>query len=556
LLRERRRTGKHERKDEAGCPSRQGVHSSETLRATRWFAGVLAALLITACATPGTNYPKEASTALDQPQQTRLGKELEALAQKHPNTSGFRILAQGRDGLRARMELAESAERTLDLQYYAIQNDVTGKLLMDAVLGAADRGARVRMLIDDAEDVGRNKQIAALAAHRNIEIRIFNPYYMHSSPLDFLRSAEWLLFTRRVNPRMHNKLFVADNAAAVMGGRNIGDEYFQVSGKEERADFDVLAIGPVVRKFSQSFDAYWNSELAIPIQAQLAGKPSPEALDRYRKELEQNRADAQSSKIASNLDRQGPLAAALAGNPLVWARAEAIYDPPQKTRADSGEQPSQLLRHRLEEALKDVKSELRVASPYLVPGEDGMKLVEGLRSRGVRVRILTNSLETTDMPIAHGGYRHYRERLLADGVELYEVRAVLGDPKAGGENLKSSRTKEFAMHAKVFVLDDRRLILGSMNFDVRSQRLNTEVGLLIDSPELTKQVSERFDAIAQPANCYIPTLGTPDASGKRPLVWKTEENGKMVELTAEPSRDLLRGIQAELLTLLPLDDML
>jgi putative cardiolipin synthase len=522
----------------------------------RWFAGLCAAFLLAACATPGANYPKQASDALAEPEGTRLGRELHALARQHPGTSGFRLLPQGRDGLRARMELAESAERTLDLQYFVIQNDTSGKVLMDAVLGAADRGVRVRMLIDDFEDVGRNQQITALAAHRNIEIRVFNPYYLRGRPLDLLRNAEWLIFAQRLNSRMHNKLFIADNAAALVGGRNIGDEYFQVSGQVERADFDVLAVGPVVGQLSQSFDAYWNCDLAIPIQGLLVVKPTKEGLDRYRTELAQSRTEAQSSKTLPRLDRPGPLAELRSGPPLTWARAEVVYDAPAKASVEAGKEDGQLLRHRLEAALHDVKSELRVASPYLVPGKEGMKLVEGLRGRGVRVRIVTNSLETTDMPIAHGGYRHYREQLLQDGVELYEVRPVLGDPKAGGEQLKSSRTSQFSLHAKVFVLDQQRLFLGSMNFDSRSLRLNTEVGLLIDSPELAQQVGSRFDAIAQPANCYVPTLGPPDASGKRHLVWRTEENGKMVELTAEPSSDLLRSVQIELLSLLPIDDLL
>jgi cardiolipin synthase C len=521
----------------------------------QWFAGICAALLVAACATPGANYPKEASAALVEPQQTRLGKEFDSLARQHPTTSGFRLLPQGRDGLRARMELAERAERTLDLQYFSIENDTSGKLVMDAVLTAADRGARVRMLIDDFEDVGRNQQITALAAHHNIEIRIFNPFFLRG-PLEKFRNAEWLLFTRRLNSRMHNKLFIADNAVALLGGRNIGDEYFQASPRVERADFDVLAVGPVVGRLSQSFDVYWNSELAIPVQALLVAKPTTGSLDRYRDELAQGRTNTLPSTKRLKLDEPGPLADALSGKQLVWARAEVLYDAPEKAKVESGEEPGHLLRHRLEDALHEVKSQLRVASPYLVPGEEGMKLVEALRARGVRVSILTNSLETTDVTVAHGGYRHYRQRLLEDGVELYEVRAFPEDPGDGSDRIKSKKTTEFAMHAKVFALDDNRLFLGSMNFDARSLRLNTEVGLLIDSPELTKQVSDRFDAMAQPANCYIPTLGQPDASGKRQLIWKTEQNGKMVELTAEPSSDLLRSVQSELLSLLPIDDLL
>ena len=186
------------------------------------------------------------------------------------------------------MELAERAERSLDLQYFLIKNDASGKLLMDTVLAAADRGVRVRMLIDDIEDLGRNREITALSAHDNIEIRIFNPFFSRGA-FEKLRDAEWLLFTRRLNSRMHNKLFVADNAAAVLGGRNIGDEYFQASPRVERADFDVLVVGPAVPRLSQSFDVYWNSDLAIPVEALLVDKPTTEALDRYRQELAQNR---------------------------------------------------------------------------------------------------------------------------------------------------------------------------------------------------------------------------------------------------------------------------
>jgi putative cardiolipin synthase len=525
----------------------------------RWFAAAIVALLLMAgCATlPGADYPKQASNALAQPATTRLGRQLDALSREHPETSGFRLLPQGRDSLRGRIELAETAERTLDLQYFIIQNDSSGKVLMNAVLHAADRGTRVRMLVDGYEGLTRDPQIAALAAQPNIEIRVFNPYRL-GGPLKVFRNAEFLLFASRLNSRMHNKLFIADNAAAVIGGRNIGDEYFQASTELERADFDVLAIGPVVNELSRSFDAYWNSDMAIPIQALLLVKPSAEVLDRYRADLAQNEITARASTTLRTLDKPGPLAGVIADKgALTWARAEVLSDDPQKRKIEDGKEDGQLLRHRLEAALNTVTAEIRILSPYLVPGDDGMRLLESLRARGVRVRILTNSLAATDMPIAHVGYRHYRTRMLGDGVELYEVRPVLGDPTTSdGEKLKSSRTGQFAIHGKVFVLDQQRLFLGSMNFDYRSLRLNTEVGLLIDSPELARQVAQRFDAIAQPANCYIPQLGAPDASGKRQLTWRTEENGKNTELTAEPMGDILRGIQTELLSLLPIDDLL
>jgi cardiolipin synthase C len=234
---------------------------------------------------------------------------------------------------------------------------------------------------------------------------------------------------------------------------------------------------------------------------------------------------------------------------VAWAKADVLWDNPDKIKVESGEKRGQLLRDRLAQALGKVDRELLIVSPYLVPADEGMRLIEQLRDRGVRVRIITNSLASTDVPAVHAGYEHYRTRLLEGGVELYEVRPA---PEAGddrGHSLKAPSSGQFALHAKVFVLDRQRLFVGSMNFDYRSMRLNTEVGLLIDSPALARQAGARFDAIAQPANCYIPHLGPADALGHRPLMWRTEENGTTVELANEPMGTLARGLQASLLTL-------
>jgi cardiolipin synthase C len=518
---------------------------------------VIIGAFIAACTTlPGADYPRQESVALAQPESTRLGQQLAASARKHTGSSGFRLLLQGTDSLRVRLDLAAAAERTLDLQYFLIQNDTTGKLLMDSVVSAADRGVRVRMLIDDTDDVQRDRQLAALAAHPRIELRVFNPFYTRGV-LDMLRYAEFIVSGERLNHRMHNKLFVADNAAAILGGRNVGDEYFQASTQTEFGDFDVLAVGPLVKQISASFDDYWNSALAIPVQALLPGKPPPQALEQYRADLAANRVAVSASPYLQQIGRATALQGVIADDrALIWATSELLYDSPDKSKVQDGEKDGQLLRRRLGEALRSVTSELLVVSPYLVPGDGGMRLLEGLRQRGVQVRVLTNSLASTDMPIVHAGYRHYRERMLEDGIELYEVRPVLGDPGGGGGSLKSPSSGQFALHAKVFVLDRQRLFLGSMNFDRRSLRLNTEIGVLIDSPELARQVVARFDAIAQPANCYVPTLRPSDGGFGPSIAWRTEENGQPIETNAEPMGDLFRGIKVQILTLLPIDDLL
>jgi putative cardiolipin synthase len=514
-------------------------------------------LLLGACAiVPGSYYPKQESIALAHPETTPLGKQAQQLARAHAGLDGFRLISQGVDGFLLRAELARKAERTLDLQYFAIQNDETGKLLMDAVLRAAERGVHVRLLIDDSDDLARDRPIKALAAHPNIEIRTFNPFFSRGT-FDFMRYVEGALDSTRLNYRMHNKLFIADNSVAILGGRNIGDEYFQASKETEFGDFDVLAMGPLLTSTSKSFDAFWNSDLAIPIEALSLIKPSAAALDGYRQALAENLSKMSASPYVQRLTAGDPLASILAGKNLVWAKGELLYDSPQKSKVQSGEQAGQLMRHPLIDAIKDVRSELLIVSPYLVPGDGGTKLLAGLRDRGVRVRILTNSLASTDEPIVHSAYQKYREPLLKDGIELYEVRPVLGDTNThGGGSLKSPSGGQFALHAKVFVLDRRRVFVGSMNFDRRSLKLNTEIGVLVDSPELARQVIARFDAIARPANCYVPGLTAADAGGHQGLIWHTEEDGKPVELTSEPNGNVVKEMKSDLLSLLPLDDLL
>ncbi len=520
-------------------------------------ASLVALLLLSACATvPGSYYPKQESVALTHPETTRLGKQTEQQSRAHPALTGFRLVAQGVDGFLLRAELARAAERTLDLQYFAIQNDETGKLLMENVLRAADRGVHVRILIDDTDDNARDRPIMALAAHPNVEIRTFNPFFARGT-FDFMRYVEGTVDSTRLNYRMHNKLFVADNSVAILGGRNIGDEYFQASSQTEFGDFDVVAVGPLVRPISKSFDSFWNSDLAIPIEALTFGKPSAKTLDGYRETLAQNSSKMSGSPYVQRLDAGDPLAPLLAGKGLIWAKGELLYDSPEKSKVQDGEEAGTLMRRPLVAAIKDLRSELLIVSPYLVPGDGGMKLLAGLRDRGVHVRILTNSLASTDEPIVHSAYQKYREPLLKDGIDLYEVRPVLGDSNArGGGSLNSPSGGQFALHAKVFVLDRRRVFIGSMNFDRRSLKLNTEIGVLVDSPELARQAIARFDAIARPANCYMPELASADASGHQGLIWRTEENGKLVALTSEPSGNLMKGMKSDLLSLLPLDDFL
>jgi len=520
--------------------------------------GLLSLLAGGASLPPDSDFPKTPSAALAHPEQTRIGQQLASAKALHPGTSGFKLLPVGIDDFLLRMEMAEAAARTLDVEYFLIQSDDTGKLLIGTLLKAADRGVRVRVLLDDAGSFGRDAQIRTLAGYPNIALRLFNPF-AYRGTVGFLHAAEYVGDGSRLNYRMHNKLIVVDNEIGIVGGRNIGDEYFQAGRDVDFADYDVIAAGPIVNQVSNSFDAFWNSPMAIPIEALAGGEPSAQDLSDYRGALavHRDRMIVGEAPYMRTLAAGEPLAAMLGGqSSLVWATAEVIYDSPEKAKVQDGVQGGRLLRQRLGEVAKEVQSELIIVSPYLVPGPAGMKFFAGLRERDIRVRILTNSLASTDMRIVHSGYQAYRAPLLEMGVELYEVRPVPGAPAEHGNQLKSPSSGLYALHAKVFVFDRQCVFIGSMNLDQRSLHFNTEIGLIIDSPELARQIALRFADIAQPVNSYVLMLGEADGLARRPLVWHTLEDSKPVDFRQEPATTLWQRLEVDMLALLPLDELL
>jgi putative cardiolipin synthase len=355
---------------------------------------------------------------------------------------------------------------------------------------------------------------------------------------------------------MHNKLFVVDNAIALIGGRNIGNQYFQIDPQSQFGDDEVFAAGPIVKDLSASFDDYWNSAIAIPVQALAHERASDAALESYRKSLKEHRQKVKTDGIdyAARIATGEPLAGMISGKlPLVWAHAQVVYDSPDKKRVEKGTTPGMLMHRPVTAAIAAVQSELLLVTPYFIPWDKGMQLLTDLRQRGVRVRVLTNSLEATPELVAHSGYMHYRVPLLEKGVELNEVRSLIGNARGSGQTSQMSQYGNYALHAKLFVFDRRRLFIGSMNFDQRSVRLNTEIGLIIDSPELARQTATRFEFMAQPANSYGLALRPASAGGAPRLVWRTLEGAQAVEYDKEPARDDAQRTNARLLSLLPLD---
>ena len=532
-------------------------------RALRWVysLALLAALGVGGgCAglPPGAHFPKADSIALEHPEATPLGAQFAAAAQAHAGQSAFRLVPVGVDGFLLRAQMIDAAQKTLDMQYYIFKADETGKLLMEAMLRAADRGVRVRLLVDDLDNLGQDSQVEALDAHPNIEVRLFNPL-RYRGKVKAIRGAEMLLWSPRVDHRMHNKLMVIDNSIALVGGRNIGDEYFQVDPDGQQGDFETFAGGPIVPELSKSFDVFWKSVMAIPAQALFEGESRPEALADFRQELREHRQEKREdgSDYYTRIATGEPLRGTLNGRiPLVWATASVEYDSPEKKAVDAGEKGGRLLRHAIGRAARETQEDLRMISAYFIPGEEGMRMFDKLRERGVEIHLLTNSLAANPERTAQSGYMHYRERLLTDGVDLHEIRPDPESTRGTAQSAKMSSYGNFGLHTKLYIFDRKKIFIGSMNFDQRSLHLNTELGLMIESPELASQGARLFDALTQPANSYHVTLEKDGKDGTPHLAWHTEEDKQPVTLVREPAKDDWQRMSVEMLSLLHFDSEL
>lgn len=506
---------------------------------------------------PGADFPRPVSRALEDPAATRLGAAIAALGRDRAGQSGFRLLPSARDGFVTRLQMADAAERTLDVQYYIYRQDETSKLLSEALLRAADRGVRVRVLLDDHGALQKSL-ILALDAHPRIEVRLFNPFAYRGENA-FLRYIELALQAPRLKYRMHNKLMVADNAIALVGGRNIGNEYFQANPEFEFGDYDLLAVGTVARALSASFDEYWASTLAVPVAAFEDREGDAVLIEELRTALSLHRANMADTDYLRKPASGEPLASVISGRSLVWADAEVVGDPPDKALMKGRAAPNWLSHGAVAKAAAATRSEFLLVSPYVVPGDEGMRFLLDLRRRNVKVRVLTNSLEATDVAVAHAGYARYRRALLEEGIALYEARALLGAAGGGSGTLLASRHSDrFSLHAKAFVFDQRTVLIGAMNFDKRSLELNTELGLLVHSRELGRQVAKQFESIAKPANSYEVAFDHDGngGSGARRLLWRTLKNGEIVELDVEPTRSPWQRVTVDFLLALPIDVLL
>jgi cardiolipin synthase C len=509
--------------------------------------------LLGGCASLPANAGRTPTYAAADTGNTLLARSLAPRLAQNPGQSIFYPLGTGPDALTARMALARAAQKTLDLQYYIYEIDTTGSALLGEVIDAADRGVRVRILMDDIHTGKQDKVWAALDSHPNIEVRIFNPFAN--------RKARWLEILwdfGRLNRRMHNKQITVDNLVSIMGGRNIGDAYFSAKPDLAFSDLDVMVAGPVVPAASKVFDEYWNSNLAYPVATLTPeGKEAPEELKAFRKQIEAQGDMARSSPFVQELLDSGLAKGIEVGHlPGYMGAARVIADRADKIEADEDD-PSTHAIPQLRALMEKAQTELMLVSPYFVPDDENEKWLTTMVRRGVKVRVLTNSFAATDVAAVHAGYAPRRKSLLRAGVELWELKAT-----AANAELARSRSSQRSMfsssraslHAKAYVVDRRTLFVGSINLDPRSIKLNTEMGVVLDSPALARQLVEDIDRRLIDI-AYRVELKKTD-TGAESLTWTTRDNGKEVTYDTEPGMNVWQHMGIGILQVLPVEDQL
>ena len=496
--------------------------------------------LLTGCASIDFDYPRVESTAMVDTEDTILGSVAGELAESKPDTeSGFYPLRSGIDALAARLLLAERAERSIDTQYYLIKTDTTGLVFVDALLRAADRGVRVRLLLDDIFTKGYDAGMAALDSHPNIEIRIFNPFYRGAAG----RLWSGLTDLSRINRRMHTKTFTVDNQVTVIGGRNIADEYFGARVDAKFGDLDVVGVGNIAKDVSGMFDRFWEHETALPVPAFAIMPDDPVAeLVTVRERLAKSREEIKDTKYAGAVVAKALEFLNEDADVLDWAPYQLVYDSPDKgIKSKAG--PSAAITPKLVEALKSAEKELIILSPYFVPRKAGIEIFSELQARGVEVTIVTNSLAANNQITVQGGYAPSRKPLLEKGIQIYEVRP---DADILGTEIVAASGAKATMHTKAFLVDRSKVFIGSFNFDPRSANLNTESGVIIHSGQMSSMFGDNVDAGLK-AQTYELFLYE-----DRKLRWRGFEDGREVIYRKEPQSTWGQRFMAGFMRLMPI----
>jgi putative cardiolipin synthase len=486
--------------------------------------------------------PPGTTGALDVSVQRELGDA--------PGRSGVRLIEQNAMAFAYRVATALAAERSLDVQYYIWNDDLTGRLLAAELMLAAERGVRVRVLVDDIDARAKHDLFLVADLHPSLEVRIFNPYYNRTGTLG--KITESVLRGRRLNRRMHNKAWIADNRVAIVGGRNIGDEYFGASEHSNFSDLDVMLSGPVVADVSAAFDDYWNNPNAVPVSRFEGRPPDPEALERLVAAAREYAGQARATPYVAALRDAEKRAELLAKEmpPLEVENVRLLVDDPAKVGAEAGGLEASNVLSGLSDVMTAARDELLIVSPYFVPRSEGTRSLLRGEARGVRIAVLTNSLAATDVAAVHTGYARQRRELLRGGVELYEMKRRAGSEE-GRSQISVTGSSRSSLHTKAMIIDRRWVFVGSMNLDPRSAFLNTEMGVLVESPELAEQLRSQFERTTGPDLSYRVVLEEDEG-----LVWYDRFQGRERRLEREPDASPGRRLTVTLLRLVPIDSQL
>jgi putative cardiolipin synthase len=509
------------------------MHNYNTGRIT---AILVIQLTMGGCVSMPLDYPKAPTVALTDTDNTYLAKESAEWRDGQLRGNGFYPLVEGKEAFGARLALMDKAEVSIDAQYFLMKPDNAGLVFTDKLLEAADRGVRVRLLLDDIFTTVDDAYFSFMNAHPNVEVRIFNPISRKG-----LFIFNYLGHFSLANRRMHNKSFIVDNQATIVGGRNIAVEYFQLETTGEFIDFDMLATGPIVRDVSDSFDTYWNNELAIPIEA-IDEAPSQETIKQDWTLVSEEMEKAGDSIYADAV--HSPLLRQFSADELdpYLAEARMIVDDPHKLRVEISED-QQIVRTELARVLKEAKQEIIIFTPYYIPGKSGLEFIRTLRAKGVKIVLITNSLASNNHTAVHSAYSSYRRDLLDAGVELWEARADAAQITV--KNSNTTLSEPLTLHTKGILIDRSQVFVGSLNLDPRSIDINTEMGILIKSEELVSKLTDNALA-AIPKMAYRLRM-----DDERRISWHAMINDREVVETHEPLTSLWRRFSAWFLKIVP-----
>lgn len=497
-----------------------------------------AVMLLSGCALPSKRGMEQSShLSLEHAVETRLGTAIHDEQQQHPGNSAVYPLIQAQDAFAARVMLIRSADKSLDLQYYIWQNDVSGQLLFKELHHAAERGVRVRLLLDDLGASGLDQSLWHLTQHPMVEVRLFNPFVQ--------RQFKWLGFIYdfpRLHRRMHNKALIADNQFTIVGGRNIGDAYFGATDDVVFSDLDVLVAGEVVQDVSQDFDLYWNSLASYPAERLIkepSKAPPPASTSQSARADSYKRAVQQSDFMQQLVNHELE---------LQWVPVRMVSDSPDKVLNKGAKEKN--LMPQLRAIIGQPNQQILLVTPYFVPTKAGVQAFTELAKGGIDIQILTNSLAATDVAIVHSGYAKYRKALLKAGIRLFELKRTSGSDEQKRLTKALSSSSASSLHAKTFAIDGETVFVGSFNFDPRSAHLNTELGFVVQSTELAEQMQQVFRDLLH-FSAYEVKLG----QGNR-LYWQeTTSSGTMLHST-EPESSALRRLGVRLLGMLPIEWLL